>query len=73
VRACVRACVCVCVCVCVCAHARARGARGGGEPVFHARRHELWVNPENLNPKFARLPEQREFTYSAYLVAAGHL
>jgi len=28
---------------------------------------------QNLKPKFAQVPEQSEFTYSAYLVAAGHL
>jgi len=40
-----------------------------------------WVNigyiagdrHQNLKPKFAQVPEQSEFTYSAYLVAAGHL
>ena len=26
---------------------------------------------QNLNPKFAQVAEQSEFTYSAYLVAAG--
>jgi len=39
-----------------------------------------WVNlgyiagdrRQNLKPKVAQVPEQREFTYSAYLVAAGH-
>ena len=28
---------------------------------------------QNLKPKFAPVPEQSEFTYGAYLVAAGHL
>jgi len=40
-----------------------------------------WVNlgyiagdrRQNLKPKFAQVPEQREFTYSADSVAAGHL
>jgi len=40
-----------------------------------------WVNlgyiagdrRQNLNPKFAQVPEQIAFSYSAYLVAAGHL
>jgi len=40
-----------------------------------------WVNlgyiaghrRQNLKPKFAQVPEQSGFTYSAYLVAAGHL
>ena len=40
-----------------------------------------WVNlgyiagdrRQNLNPKFAQVPEQSEFTYNAYLVAAGRL
>jgi len=40
-----------------------------------------WVNlgyiagdrRQNLKPKFAQVPEQSEFAYSAYLVAAGHL
>jgi len=29
--------------------------------------------PQNLNTKLAHVHEQSEFTYSAYLVAAGHL
>ena len=40
-----------------------------------------WVNlgyiagdrRQNLKPKFALVPEQSVFTYSAYLVTAGHL
>jgi len=40
-----------------------------------------WVNRgyiaadrrQNLKPNFAQVPEQSQFTYSAYLVAAGHL
>jgi len=28
---------------------------------------------QNLNLKFAQVPEQRECTYSVYFVAAGHL
>jgi len=40
-----------------------------------------WVNlgyiagdrRQNLKPKLAQVPEQSGFTYSAYLVAAGHL
>jgi len=39
-----------------------------------------WVNlgfagdcRQNLKTNFAQVPEQSEFTYSAYLVAAGHL
>jgi len=28
---------------------------------------------QNLEPKFTQVPEQSEFTYSVYLVAAGHL
>ena len=28
---------------------------------------------QNLNSKLAQVPEQSEFTYSAYFVAAGHL
>jgi len=40
-----------------------------------------WVNlghtpgdrHQNLKPKFAQVPEQIEFSYIAYLVAAGHL
>ena len=42
---------------------------------------DSWVNLEciagdrrqNLKPKFTQVPEQSEFTYSAHLVAAGHL
>jgi len=41
----------------------------------------LWVDlgymagdrRQNLKPKFAQVPEQSEFTYSAYLSAAGHV
>jgi len=40
-----------------------------------------WVNlgyiagdrRQNLKPKFAQVPEQSKFTYSAYLAAAAHL
>jgi len=40
-----------------------------------------WVNlgyiagdhRQNLKPKFAHVPEQSEFTYGVYLVAAEHL
>jgi len=40
-----------------------------------------WVNlvhiagdrRQNLKPKFTQVPEQSEFTYSVYSVAAGHL
>jgi len=39
-----------------------------------------WVNlgyiagdRQNLKPKFAQVPEQSDFTYSVYLVAAEHL
>jgi len=40
-----------------------------------------WVNLEyiagdgrqNLKPKFAQVPEQSDFTYGVYLVAAEHL
>jgi len=40
-----------------------------------------WVNlgyiagdrRQNVKPKFVQVPEQSKFTYSAYLVAEGHL
>jgi len=28
---------------------------------------------QNLKPEFAQVPEQSDFTYSVYLVTAGHL
>jgi len=41
----------------------------------------LWVNlgyiasdrRQNLKPKFAQVPEQRNFTYGVYFVTAEHL
>jgi len=31
------------------------------------------VRRQNLKPKFAQVPEQSDFTYGVYLVAAEHL